>query len=313
MVPRQTEVEHELDASKQPPKIDLALRHKGKRWSEEQRAVLPDGVRDRNVQHHLFEFKITESVNIHTFKQVDMYEHLYPQLKKIKHDEFQSYIVSSKTTDETNLKAWGYKEADYPGVYVSTNPRCEYIVLLLLNELRDVSHNNYFRLFASLKEVRQSALESLLQTHGNHMPNDLVEEEIMRALLAVYQAYNIEVGGLDMGNQLTVDTLFEMGDNIRQSFIATASPEERMMGLAPEERVMGLAPERVIGMYEPEQVIGMYEPEQVMGMYEPEQVMGMYKPEERVIGLSKEERVIGLSKEEKRLLMEELQRSLEHG
>ena len=118
------------------------------------------------------------------------------------------------------------------------------------------------------------------------MPNDLVEEEIMRALLAVYQAYNIEVGGLDMGNQLTVDTLFEMGDNIRQSFIAAASPEERVMGL------------------EPERVIGMYEPEQVIGMYEPEQVMGMYKPEARVIGLSDEE---------KRLLIEELQRSLDHG
>ena len=87
-----------------------------------------------------------------------------------------------------------------------------------------------------------------------------------------------------MEHKLTIETLFEMGDSLRQSFIAAASPEERMIGLKPEERVMGLKPE-----------------ERVRGL-EPEQVFGMYKPEERLVGLSREE---------KRLLMESLQRSLE--
>jgi len=272
-----------LDASEQPPKIDLALRHSGERWSEEQRAVLPDGVRDRHCQHHLFEFKITESVNQQAFKQAAMYDYLYPQLRKVEDHEFQTYIVSSRTTLKKNLKAWGYKQVGYPGVYESTHPLSDYIVILLLNELRDLPHNNYFRLFASEKKIRESALESLLQTHTPYLTDDRTEEEIVNAILAVGKAYNIEVEGLNMERGLTVEWLLERGEDIRQGFIQSATLEERLVGLKPEELLRGLKPE-------------------VLGMYKPEQVLGMYKPEERILGMKREE---------KRLLMEALQHSLQ--
>ena len=56
LTPVDITVESEVQVMSEPPKADLLLlRRNGRRWSEEQRKLLPDGIRDRQARHHLLE------------------------------------------------------------------------------------------------------------------------------------------------------------------------------------------------------------------------------------------------------------------
>ena len=174
--------------------------------------------------------------------------------------------------------------------------------MLVLNRLRNLPHNNYFQLFASEKKVRESAFEYVLQTHSSDMPDDPVTKDILNVVFALSTAYNLEIEGVKMEHKMTVDRLLEMGDGLRRNLIAGASLEERLYGLKPEERVKGLSPEELFTMFTPEA--------RLMGLKPEERVMGL-KPEELFTIFSPKERLAGLSSEGKRLLMNELQRSLQ--
>ena len=302
LVPIKASVQDEQPASNDVPRRDMILRHEGEQWTEEQRAFLPDGIRDRHLQHHQLELKITESLSDKGFKQAFMYDFLYPQKESVADHEFQTYIVCSKTPQKKRLTRWGYKRAEYPGVYISTLPVFEDVIVLVLNRLRNLPHNNYFQLFASEKKVRESAFEYVLQTHSSDMPDDLVTKDILNIVFALSTAYNLEIEGVKMEHKMTVDRLLEMGDGLRRNLIAGASLEERLYGLKPEERVKGLSPEELFTMFTPEA--------RLMGLKPEERVMGL-KPEERFTIFSPKERLAGLSSEGKRLLMNELQRSLQ--
>ena len=59
------------------PKADiLLLRKKTPKWTPEQLARLPDGVRDSRADHILLEFKHTESVGLSAFRQAVGYDFL---------------------------------------------------------------------------------------------------------------------------------------------------------------------------------------------------------------------------------------------
>ncbi len=64
LTPLDITVQSEIQMMSEPPRADLLLlRRNGSRWTQEQRRVLPDGIRDRHVRHHLLECKFSESVN----------------------------------------------------------------------------------------------------------------------------------------------------------------------------------------------------------------------------------------------------------
>jgi len=223
----------ELPATNIPPKIDmLFLHHEEDGWTERQRALLPDGIRDSRVAHHVLELKITESVNEQSFRQAFTYDYLYQQSQKLGDRDLQTYIVSAKTPKKENMKRWGYTMGHYPGVYGSDIPVFRRVRLLLLNELRDTPYNNYFRLFASRKKIRESAFEFAAQEHKRELP--LSGNEIWTVLFALQRAY--ELGGIKMSNTVTIDTLLEYGDQkrkevgeqIRKNVFASASIEERL-------------------------------------------------------------------------------------
>ena len=46
--------------------------------------------------------------------------------------------MSAQTPQPVKLAAWGYTVRELPGVYVSTTPLLNKVVLLVLNELRAV-------------------------------------------------------------------------------------------------------------------------------------------------------------------------------
>jgi hypothetical protein len=70
------------------------------------------------------------------------------------------------------------------------------------------------------------------------------------------------------------------GEKWREAMVASASVEERLMGLKPEEQLMGLKPEeRLMGLKPEERLMGL-KPEEVLSRYKPEDVLSRYKPEE---------------------------------
>ena len=49
---------------------------------------------------------------------------------------------------------------------------------------------------------------------------------------------------------MTVEDVMEIGAELRRQAIVSASPEDRLAGLAPEERLAGLTPEEMAALME---------------------------------------------------------------
>ncbi|MEM7532579.1 MAG: hypothetical protein AAF639_10415 [Chloroflexota bacterium] len=300
MVPVNISVRDETFASNEPPRIDTILGHDAKQWTVEQKSVLPDGIRDRHCQHHLLEFKITESMSKQALKQAIVYDFTYPQNHKLKEHQFQTYIISSRTPQKANLKKWGYKVSNTPGVYVSTVEPNDDIVLIVLNKLRKLPHNSYFQLFASEKKVRDWAFEQVLRTHASGLSTDEGVSYILTEVFALAKAYELELKELQE-DQMDVERLLTIGAEYRQNFIAAATLEERLVGVKSEELLSMFKPEeRLMGLRPEERLMGLRPEERLMGL-RPEEVFTMFKPEERLVGL-------GVA--EKRLLLKQLEESL---
>jgi len=117
------------------------------------------------------------------------------------------------------MAEWDYEEAEHPGVYVTKTPVLDRVILLILNELREEPHNDYFRLFASRKKIRLSAFERLQRAHIK------VSSEISTILYALRQAYDLEEM-IMMDEKMTVDDLMVMGESLRKHALTTASIDE---------------------------------------------------------------------------------------
>ena len=266
-------VESEIQVMSEPPKADvLLLRRWGKQWTEEQRKLLADGVRDRHAHHHLLECKFSESVNESALQQALSYDYFYRQTQQLKAGELQTYVVSAQTPRAALLKRFGY-QPEQPGVYVTAQPLLEKIVLLVLNELRDEPQNEFLRLFASRQQVRKQTINGVL-----HQPLSNWPEQFWVVLFGLQRVYQLE--DTAMKRAMTVEDVMEIGAELRKQAIASASPEERLAGLAPEERLAGLAPE--------------------------ERLAGL-APEERLAGLAPEERLVGLTPEEMAAMLEQIE------
>jgi hypothetical protein len=238
----------ELQSTSNPPKIDiLLLRRNSPHWTPQQMALLPDGIRDRHATHHLLECKLTESINEESFQQALTYDYLYRQSQQVSRGDMQTYIVSAHTPRAVHLQAWGYTVSEHTGVYVSSLPLLQHVVLLVLNELSDAPHNDFIRLFASRQRVRGAALHTLLRQPFGRWPS-----QFWAFLFGLQRLYKVE--GADMRRDLTVEDVLEIGEEMRKQVIASAAPEERLVGLAPAERLDGLAPEERLAGLKPEEL-----------------------------------------------------------
>lgn len=291
----------ELPATSNPPQIDiLLLRREGDHWTEEQQARLPDGVRDRTAGHHLLECKLTESVTEQSFQQALTYDYLYRQSQQLAAAEVQTYIVSARTPLTGRLTEWGYT-VEQPGVYVSTLPLLHNVVLLVLNELRNTPHNDYFRLFASRQQVRQSAFATFWRTPLAKWPAAL-----WAVLFALQKAYELE--GAETKMDVTLESLLAMGEEMRKQVIASAAPEERLAGLGPEERLAGLGPEERLAGLEPEERLAGLGPEEI------EQLLAHNEQlrKEAIAHAQPEERLAGLGPAELLALMKQIEAYLQN-
>lgn len=213
----------------EPPMADiLLLRRRGRQWSHEQRELLPDGIRDRHAHHHLLECKFSEAVNEAALQQALSYDYFYRQTQRIKAAELQTYVVGAQTPRVALLNRFGYHGTDLPGVYVSSQPMLEKVVMLVINELRNEPQNELLRLFASRQQVRRQTIENVMQKQLADWPEQFWS--IVFGLQRVYQLENIA-----MQQEITVDDVMEIGAELRRLAIASASPKERLAGLTPEQ------------------------------------------------------------------------------
>ena len=105
------------------PEADvLLIRRNQPRWTEAQRSLLPDGIRDTQADHVLIEFKYSESVNQDVLFQALSYRYLYLKIQKLKPERLHTVIVSSKTPSQQFRMDFGYQESDRPGSGTVTKP-----------------------------------------------------------------------------------------------------------------------------------------------------------------------------------------------
>ncbi len=272
----------------QSPEADILLLRKERgKWTPEQAAFLPDGIRDSTAAHILIEFKCTESVTEDTFRQTTGYEFFYRHSCKIRMRDMQFFIMSAKTPQQALLKRFGYSLSEKQGVYLSGNPVLEPFPLLCLNEFTPEAHNAFVKCFASRKKEKEAAFSALKKAGLEKL--NLQLRDFIEGLLCYW---SLDKGEEDMKKiELTPEKVREMGKMWGDLILSGMSVDEVLARYSPEDRLKGLSPEEVLSRYRPE-----------------ERLKGL-RPEERLKGLGLRERLRGLSEAEIEEYLREVRKS----
>lgn len=256
------------------PKADiLLLRREGDRWTEEQRARLPDGIRDHHAKHTLIEFKATESLNEDKLTQLLAYDYFYRQTQQLSVKAVAPVLLVAKKPHAERLADFGFTSTDYQGVYGSQQPLLHRMTVIVLSELENVAHNAFVKCFATQKKAKTQAFHTLESVQFG-----LVEATVVTFLLGLQQLWSEEE--IAMSNEITPEKVMAMGEKWIDLLLAT---------LPPEQVLEHYRLEQVLRHYRPEQVLRQYKPEDVIRQYKPEDVLSQYRPEERMSGLEPEE------------------------
>jgi hypothetical protein len=258
LTPVDISVQTEPLVTQKPPRIDLLLlRRKGKFWTAQQQARLPDGIRQSPASHVLIEFKYTESVNEASLLQAHLYDHLYLRSRDFKRGKVQTFLVSARTPRQQVLDYFEYAETELSGVYHSRDKFLKRIDLLVLNELSNEPHNVFFKCFASQKKQREAAFAVIERLNIWDW-----SEELWTTLSGLHSVFQQLEGVTAMKEMtLTPEYLRKLGEGMRQQIIATLSPAQRLEGLAPAQRLEGLDAETVLAYFAPAQLLEKLAPE----------------------------------------------------
>jgi len=256
---------------------------------------LPDGIRDSSASHILAELKYTEPVTAEVLEKVHGYDIFYRTTHELKEKDVATFILSSHTTNKQLLANYGYEEVlGLPGVYRSRFPMVSRVVVVLLNDLRDVPHNAFIKCFASRATEKRKAFRALMGMGFSVLST--LSSSLWMFLAGLRRAMLGQ--GDDEMRVITPDDVMALGKQMQEMLLATMSIEERLKGLNSEERLKGLRPEeRLKGLRPEERLKGLRPEERLMGLRPEERLMGL-RPEERLMGLRPEERLMGLRPEE---------------
>ena len=205
-------VKSESPIGSEPPKVDtVLLRRETARWTAAQRALLPDGIRDTNAQTILIEFKYTESLTLAAFWQAVGYDHFYRTNHELSQDEVRTFILCAKTPQSERLVTFGYEATELPGVYRSENIYVAHITLLVLNQLRDESHNALVKAFASRAQEKAKAFR-LLRRFWRLSTELLLMFEVLQTIWSLPE-------GATMNEILTPERVLEIGQEWKRILI----------------------------------------------------------------------------------------------
>jgi len=241
----------------------ILLRRQQTHWTDAQKALLADGIRDSTATHILLEFKYTESINDDALKQTLGYEYFYRNAQKLKPDNLACFLLSSKTPQATTLARYSYAETHQAGVYRSNQAILNPIILISLNDLADTDYNAWLRCFASKQAEKQKAFQHLQKVEFGEDQIELYRftQGLLKLMLG-----SIPIGELSMKFEVTPEDIVKFGEflegtrfekGIIKRKLKELTPQERLEGLKPEERLEGLEPEeRLKGL--PPEVIEAY-------------------------------------------------------
>jgi hypothetical protein len=266
LTPVDISVQTEPLVTQKPHRIDLLLlRRKGKFWTPQQQARLPDGIRQSRASHVLIEFKYTESVNENSLLQSLLYDHSYFTARTLRRGKVQTFLVSARTPRKEVLDYFEYEATELSGVYHSRDKFLKKIDLLLLNELSNQPHNVFFKCFASQKKQREAAFAVIERLNIWNW-----SEELWTTLSGLHSVFQQLEGATPMKEiALTPEYLRKLGEGMRQQIIATLSPAQRLEGLAPAQRLEGLAPAQRLEGLDAETVLTYFAPEQLLEKLDP--------------------------------------------
>jgi len=216
------EVYQEVELMSKPPRADLLLlRNQHPHWTEEQRARLPDGIRDTDASHVLIELKYTESTNIWAIRQAMFNDYIYMESKLRDNPEFDgdpeavlsTFLLSSKSPSQETLARLGFYPTDKAGIYQCDDLIKGRVTILSLNDLAREPHNALVKCFASKPAEQEAAFTMLVESGMLHVMPDLLW------LLQGLEKTLVERGGLKMREredvvEITPEYLIEVGKSI---------------------------------------------------------------------------------------------------
>lgn len=153
----------EFNLMSEPLRADILLRRAEPEWTEEQKARLPDGIRQSTANHLLWCFKKSESFNEKSLFQALCYDSTYKRIQRLSREKVQTVLLVSKTPRKATLAEFEYEATEHAGVYKSHNRAFRYVTLLVLNDLSDEPHNMFVKCFASRAKERQKAFKAFSQ------------------------------------------------------------------------------------------------------------------------------------------------------
>ena len=265
--PLDIEVHPDVSVMTDPPEADiLLLRRETPRWTADQRAHLPDGIRDSDASHILIEFKCTQSFNEEALQQALGYDFFYKQAKKLLRQKLQTVLVSARKPRSDTLTFLGYQPTEYPGVYRSQNPVTRNVLLLSLNELSNADHNGLIKVFASRKTVKKQAFEKLKELGFVSIANEL--KWFINGLMQLW--FDTATGEEKMPMEYTPEEVTELGKQLGDMLL------------------MNLTVDDVFARFDPEELLSHFKPVDRLAGLEPKEVLPHFKPVDRLAGLEPE-------------------------
>jgi len=267
-----------------PPEADiLLLRCDHPQWTKQQQTHLPDGIRDSKAQHHLLEFKYTESVNADALMQTLGYDFFYKRSHKLTATQVQSYLLSAKTPQAHTLQQFGYELGAHKGVYHSQHALLNRVTLIVLNELTAQPHNAAVKFFCSRRKEKQKAFQVFKTEKQGNLSFSL--NWFLNGLWNIWFS-NTDEGAEQMHTgEITPEMLIAMGKKMEQSLLALIPVEKRLEGLSIKKRLEGLSiKKRLEGLSTKQRLDGL----------NPQDIFERFKPSERLAGLNARQRLEGL-------------------
>jgi hypothetical protein len=173
LTPLNIEVKSEYTVEKKPVRMDVLIIRKEKYWTKEQLTYIPDGLRETQCKHIILELKRTESINIHSTRQIISYLTRYLDIQSLPEDDVQPCLISAMTPQKQTMENLDYEPTKLSGVYESKNVLAGNLKLLSANDLSDAPHNVWIKLFASKKKEKLSALTQLMLSYKNKLSEAL--------------------------------------------------------------------------------------------------------------------------------------------
>ncbi len=282
----------EFPVMSSPPKTDILILGKQKSgWTSEQKARLPDGIRESRAKHILLEFKYTESVNENAVRQTLCYDNFYKRSQKMKDHEVQTFLVSSKTPGKATLEQIEYFPTDQKGICRSNNYLITSIPLLCLNDLPNHTHNAFIKLFASRRKVKLSAFDTLKQQGLYSFGSQL--KWVVEGLMNFW----FVIKGDDMKAELTSEKVVEFGKMFEDAVISGMSPKEILSKCDKEKFedavISGMSPKEILSKCDKKKLLNELATElsakEILSGYDKKKLLEELTTEERLAGLSEKE------------------------